>query len=172
VNRPAVFFIVFCLLFVILSGCGKNSGNSTIYSYPTEKEATEYVDFFVKAINAGEYEKIDETIDPGAALMFSKDLTAKMNAKQKKEYLQSIFQMAEMQKNSLRKGSARSSPVPQMRNILVEVILVETKESAVFRLISHSRAVRKSPLRCSCSTKMTRAKRESILWLLCPGNNR
>ena len=77
--------IVLCVVILIcsiMSGCGKDSGNTSglqpsnykfdpkVYTLPTEQEAAEYFDFFTKAISAEDYGKIDETIDPAALFFF------------------------------------------------------------------------------------------------------
>jgi len=86
---------VVLLLLSILSGCGKDSGNTSglesakfkldpkVYTLPTEQEAAEYFEFFVKAINAGDFAKIDETIDPAALHFFKPEMaeqTKKLNS--------------------------------------------------------------------------------------------
>ena len=80
-----ITFYVAALLLAIISGCGKDSSNTSgykldpkVYTLPTEQEAAEFFEFFAKAINAGDYGKIDETIDPGAMYFFNPELTGKI----------------------------------------------------------------------------------------------
>ncbi len=70
--------VLLVLLFLsILTGCGSKTPPSSgyrldpaVYTLPSESEAMQYAGFFVDAINAGDYEKIDATIDPAAMDFF------------------------------------------------------------------------------------------------------